>query len=229
MSELLSWKRMLNRLRAIERRGYELKDTDGQRIRGSGRSSMVQYVRGYPFPYAINKLIKWIRDFEVLLGTEGRDFAINRIDRLLREMADTSLSCISDLKLTDFAPLPEDIDGEPDYDYFTMLEGFDFLLKSLIRETKALQTHSEVAELRPCSVRSDSDFLSITELANRLRIRRTKVIQDVCRFKKQNKSDPIWVRRLPGRQRGFMIHWPTYESLMRAGDERAPAFRRAIR
>tara|TARA_R110000782_G_scaffold12913_5_gene38272 strand:- start:19042 stop:19548 length:507 start_codon:yes stop_codon:yes gene_type:complete len=62
------------------------------------------------------------------------------------------------------------------------------------------------------------DLCTREELAEALGRRPQTITKWISEYRRQNKKkDPIWVRRLPGQERGFLVKVPTFMAELRAG------------
>lgn len=80
------------------------------------------------------------------------------------------------------------------------------MLRTLIEEVRQLRT----TDSRKPIYQMDKPIWSVEELAEFENITPQRVRQRVSEYRKQYGKDPMWVRRLPGRVRGFKVHFPSY-------------------
>ncbi|GAB5496613.1 MAG: hypothetical protein Phyf2KO_16930 [Phycisphaerales bacterium] len=68
------------------------------------------------------------------------------------------------------------------------------------------------------SVLDSSDLCTREELAQALGTKPETVTKWISQYRRRNRGkDPIWVRRKPGQQRGFLVKVPTFMAEFRAG------------
>lgn len=214
----ISWQQLALRLERLQSIGRPIIESNGQGIRAGSSSRLAVEVRHYPSE-AIDDLIQWLRDAESLLHEENRPGMVNRLDRILWEFTEKPLACVADLSLSDFGPAEEGVNGWT-FDAILAMEAFDLLVATLLEEARALVRLPQ-QETRRHGV-DEPDFWTVDDLARFRGVSRKSIQKEVCYFRRDNAGrDPDWVRRLPGRQRGFKVHRATYIALMKRGMARS--------
>lgn len=117
--------------------------------------------------------------------------------RTIEQSADLSLD---DFRLTAAAMVDHPV--QPSDCWMAVL----LMLRTLIEEVRQLRA----TDPKKPTYQMDKPFWSVEELAEFENVTPQRVRQRVSEFRKQNGKDPMWVRRLPGRVRGFKVHFPSY-------------------
>jgi hypothetical protein len=136
---------------------------------------------------------------------EGRSHIITRIERLL-EQATRGRAAID--KLTVLAPESFVRRDEPPFRQ-------QLFTKRLLRLIQEVDERAERPERQGRS-QDDKEFWTVEELAQFRGVSPNTIRKEVSYYRRAHKRDPSWVRRFPGKQRGFTIRWITYRLMMQA-------------
>ncbi|MEQ9453175.1 MAG: hypothetical protein RLN76_01110 [Phycisphaeraceae bacterium] len=114
------------------------------------------------------------------------------------------------LRLEDFGERIT-LEGEEYVDPLDARYRFDRLVRELLRIAEF------GASLRPVGPDTSAEYWTREELANYRQVKPETISKEISAVRKKTGKDPIWVRREPGKERGFKVHVATYTSEMRAG------------
>ncbi len=216
-----TWKALSKRVQALYDGGEPLIDVDGSRIPGDHARPPVGYVRDYSFRIALPELREITRRVELKLYQQPEaGGVIRRLDRMLSLLADKPLFAASELQLSDFAQ-PEDDDGY--FDVVMARDGFNTLVRWLLKEVEALAARPESPQLPHRAAREDEEYWSRERLADFLGYERAdSVTKDIWNYKQKHGEDPPWVERLPGKQRSFKVRAKVFLQEMKSGRAKQP-------
>lgn len=146
------------------------------------------------------------------LKAAGATERLSWLEGLVEHYFGRTVKDVGKAELDDLGPrtLEHDRYGKP---ILTQMEVLTMLLTALIVEFRRWSAAQEAR-----AERSPSDYKkilwSVDEIAAHEGITRKRVMQRVSEYRRAHGRDPIYVRRFPNRERGFMVHWPTYFELM---------------
>lgn len=212
------WTQLRDRLLSIRRSGIPLRDTDGSDI-GDAAFPAVKFFR-YPFVKGrvMDRIQDWLRDAETMLLDAGRNGDQQRLDLIVNSYTGLSLSRINHLSLQHFAPPERDAD---EFDPLEARLGFHLFLCTLIDEAAYYARVSGAAKRRLPSL--DEEFWTREQYADFRGITPASVSKEISEHRRNNGGrDPVWVRRFPGKQRGFLVKRATYMAMMKKGEAPAP-------
>jgi hypothetical protein len=114
-------------------------------------------------------------------------------------------------------------DGEPE-EYADPIDA-RYRFHSMLKEFQQIVKHAEGLPSGSSVEMMEKEYWTREELAEFIGVKPKRVTQIISEYRREHGGeDPIWVRRLAGRQRGFHVKVATYKSQMNAG--KAPRSKR---
>lgn len=223
------WKQLRDQLVRLRASGKLLRDTDGSLIRDAahpgesfcdysfGRNGVMRAVRD------------WLRDAETMLLEAGRTGDVQRLDRIVFEFTGQSLARVAALSLRHFAPVESDLpdaDAPGEFDPLYARIGFHLFLCTLVDEAAYYAKVSGASKRRLPTL--DEEFWTREQLADFLGVKPASISKNVSEYRREHGRDPQWLRRLPGKVRGFKVKAKVYVAMMRrAGAPKPRRYRRS--
>jgi len=223
------WKQIRDQLVRLRASGSLLRDSDGSLIRDAAHPG--ESFRDYPFGRGgiVATVRDWLRNAETMLLEAGRAGDVQRLDRIVFEFTGQSLARVGSLSLRHFAPVEcdrPDADAAGEFDPLYARIGFHLFLCTLVDEAAYYARVSGASKRRLPAL--DEEFWSREKLADFLCVKPESISKNVSEYRRQHGRDPQWVRRLPGKVRGFKVKAKVYMAMMRrAGAPRPHRYRRS--